>query len=273
MRANYKRTERSDWMTESLASRDYYVSGHPSFAAQLGLRPGELAVIRHFRLRGSRFPEVIFLTLEVEGRQPDLMAVWNTQTYRELKALFPMMQTLTISPSSRTFQIDDGKFLDGPALREWFGAINNRFITEIGGVKGVNVSQNDSFVEWTRYNLTRDCVINDIDALLSPDDGCSGALIELKRPKRDIRGWGPYVNDMGNYHSCAVLARSAELENRTIAYNIQNNSIVRLHMNVRWNKEEKCIDSLYAFVHPKSAVACPLDSTIQWTSHQSWNAN
>lgn len=270
---NPKLTVRSDWMTEVLASHCYYVSGHPSFAALLGLNSSDAAVIRHFRL-SANFPEVIFLTLECQGEQPDLKALLNNSIFAEIKEIFPMIHTLIISHLSNSFyfQIDDSEPLDSRGLCEWFAAIDNRYVTNLGGVKNVNVSRNDRFVDWTRQNLTRNCVINDIDALLCPKNELPGVLIELKRPRGDIRNWGPYLDDRGNYQSCALIADRCGLENRTIAYNVANNQIVRLHKDVRWNEARRCLESRFALMRPELAVAALLDYGSELKDHLSTNS-
>jgi len=273
MYTNPKLTVRSDWMTEVLASHHYYVSGHTSFATQLGLNSSDVAAIRHFRL-SANFPEVIFLTLECLGEQPDLKALFNNPIFAEIKEIFPMIHTLIISHLSNSFhfQIDDSESLDNRGLYKWFSDIDKRYGTDLGGVKDINVSRNDRFVDWTRQNLTRNCVINDIDALLCPKNGLPGVLIELKRPRGDIRNWGPYLDDRGNYQSCALIADSCGLENRTIAYNVDNNQIVRLHMDVRWNEARRCLESRFALMRPELAVKALLDYGSEWRDHMSTNS-
>lgn len=260
MNISPKRTDKNDWMSDLLSQNGYYVSGHPTFSERLGLPIDVIAVIRHFRLYVSTYPEVIMLTLEWKNgfRLGTTSKIMASEAYLDIRAVFPSLHILSFSSDARQFELDTQGIINGIQLREWFRSIDVRFLANQGRVKPINVSSNDGFADWTGANLTRDCVINDVDGLLCSTRHHPGVLIELKRPKQDIRYWSPYRNDRGNYQSVANIANVTGLENRTIAYNISNQSVVALHMDVVWNGADQSLHSYFCVMPPQDAIAVPL---------------
>jgi hypothetical protein len=203
---------------------------------------------------------------------PDFAFVKASRAYAEIQNQFPKIRILSFSKCAGSFKLDGFGVLSSRQLSDWFANIDGRFVANLGGVKSKNVSSNDVFTDWTPKFLTRDCVINDIDALLCPRSGNSGVLVELKRPKIDIRYWGPYVDDYGNYESSAGIANMYRLDNRTIAYNVNRVNFVRLHTNVRWDKTNSSLVSQYAILAPALAITAPLSNAVLMSSHRSKNS-
>lgn len=257
-----KRTEKNDWMSDLLARKGYYVSGHSNFSERLGLPKDVVVVIRHFRLYLSTLPEVILLTLEWKNgfKVGTTSGIQTSEAFKDIQMVFPSLHILSFSPDAGQFELDTLGLMNGRKLQEWFSSIDNRYLTNQGRVKPINVSSNDGFADWTRANLTPECVINDFDGLLCPTKQLPGVLIELKRPKQDIRYWSPYRNDRGNYQSVASIAKDTGLENRTIAYNIDNQAIVALHKDVVWNAIDQSLHSYYCVLPSQEAIAVPLEN-------------
>jgi hypothetical protein len=214
---NSLKTIKNDWFNEYLAAYGYLVSGHQSFANALQI-PQQIASIRHFRLKKSNFPDLFLLTIECADEIPIISTAHKNNVFARIKQTFPNIQLLSIGAGARFFSINGDPVIDGNGLLSWFSKVNSEFTLNTGGVKPVNVSSNDAFSDWTRYNLTNNCVINDIDAIYLPTDlALQGVLIEGKRPKSDLSKWGPYLNDQGNYDSSVKIAARCNLQNRTIA--------------------------------------------------------
>lgn len=258
------KTLKIDWMSNLLAVQGYLVSGHPTFAEKLDLSKETEVVIRHFRLKTSVLPEVFFISIDKkEDMATNFEKIMNSKAYHSIKTLFPQIRILTFTKGCAEFELDGIGIISKPKLLAKFKAVDVRYIQNLGSAKPVNVSSNDSFADWTRSNLTRDCVINDIDALLCPNNGNTGVLIELKRPKESIKTWTPYKNDSNNYKSSAGIAASTGLENRTIAYNENNQTLVGLHLNVHWNIENATLYSRFAITTPQEAIPPQLDNRIK----------
>jgi len=268
-----KRTDRTDWMSDLLARHGYLVSGHSSLAIELGLPPDVVAVIRHFRLYTSEVPDVLLLTIEYAANlpQPNFSETRRAAAFAEIQKLFPSIRILTFSAAPDRFHLDGVGLLTGRGLQEWFAGVDHRYVAEMHGSKPVNRSSNDAFTTWTPQHLTSACVINDIDAVLCPRGETPGVLVELKRPRADIRFWGPYSNDRRNYESCAGIAAMCDLDNRTIAYNRDNRQVVRLHIDVKWNATYQRLDSRSAIMAPEKAIASPFDSSLVMLPHRSKN--
>ncbi len=269
------RTDRADWMGDLLARRGYLVSGHPSTARRIDAPSDTVGVLRHFRISTAAVPDAVILTVEhsPDSNPPDLGVISSSDGVRALKTLFPSLDVLVFSSSGATMQVQMAGVgtMDDDGLRGWFGALNPQYVLGLGGVKRVNRSSNDAFADWTRLNLTAQCVINDVDALKRKSDAGPGVLVELKRPKSDVRTWGPYRNDRANYESCAAIAGMCGLENRTIAYNRTNEDVVRVHVDVRWSTDDGGLVSSYALMTPEDAIATPLASRPPLLKHISKN--
>jgi len=264
------RTAKDDWLADLLAHRGYVVSGHSTFGRRLGAPEGVVPVLRHARLYGSAFPEVVLLTLEYPGDSgiPDLEEIAASPLCRQLVRLFRGLQILTYARESPdSFTMPDRGALSSSDLLEWFAAVDARFVAQSGTAKPVNRSVNDPFVTWTRHWLTRHCVVNDIDALMPPTAAAPGVLLELKRPRTDLRRWGPYRADRRNYESCSLIAERLRLEKRTIAYNAGRRDRVRLHLDVR--TEQGRLVSQTAMTTPEAAVAVPLSDELVLSWHVS----
>lgn len=268
-----KRTDKTDWMSDLLAHHGYLVSGHSSLVPKLGLPPNVVAVIRHFRLYKSEVPDVLLLTLEyaANSQLPNFSAIRSTVVFAEIQELFPSIRILTFSAVPDRFYLDGVGLLTGRGLQEWFAGIDRWYVADVHGSKPVNRSSNDAFTTWTPRYLTSACVINDVDAVLCPRGDTPGVLVELKRPRADVRFWGPYSNDRRNYESCAGIAAMCGLDNRTIAYNRDSRLVVRLHIDVKWNATYTCLDSRSAIMAPEKAIASPLDSSLVMLPHRSKN--
>lgn len=247
-------------MSDLLAEHGYLVSGHVSFAEKLGLPTNVLAVLRHFHLIDPPLSEIIFLTLEYPhaANCPDFSKVKSSLTFLSIKNLFPNIRLLIFPRDSSGCELDNSDIHDSQQLHNWFGSIDRRYIENTGGVKQVNRSSNDKFADWTRAKLTRKCVVNDIDALLLPNAGNPGVLIELKRPKQDIHKWCPYRKDRSNYITSERIANDARLKNRTLAYNLSKRNEVALHVEVKWNPNDSTMDSKYCILSPEVAISSPL---------------
>ena len=277
---NVPRTRKDDWMNDLLAQSGYYVSGHATFTQQLGLPIDIIATVRHARLYSSAYPDVFLLVLECpfdpKSGAINFRALRANTTYQELASLLVVLPVLAFQQQRPGyFLVDEGKgpiVMNDTDLQLWFGNIDPAYTQNIGTTKPVNRTANDMFVLWTGTNLTRQCVFNDIDALIPPRNTQPGVLIELKRPKSNLAYWGPYAADTRNYESSAAIARHLGLENRTIAHNMNRTSQVALFLDIRPDSRGRLV-SRRAMVEPNDAIAIPLPRHVvaRLAHHESGN--
>jgi hypothetical protein len=259
-------------MTDLLAENGFVVSGHPMFAEMLGLSSNVVAVLRHFRLYSSGYPQIFILTLDVgsEGHDNAIEQTADSVLLNDLVAMLGPVHILAYGDNnSGNFALPGRSVVTSPELQAVFASIDERFVQNVGTAKPINRTSNDRFVDWTRSNIARQCVVNDVDALKLPSTDLQGELVELKRPKQHVKNWAPYTNDARNYESQDLICRSQNLVNKTITYNLDQNEHVRLDIDVRWEPENQLLTSRFVIAPPSVAIRSKRPASISMNPHTS----
>jgi hypothetical protein len=220
-----KKTNKNDWANNFLAKNNIVVSSHLSNVSHLGLENIELV----FRFIAFKNHFLFFVTLDSV----------DTKTIRELengikhKAYFKksfncLSGFFILLYSPEKFLICDD--FNNPLFRtvdllNYLQSLAYGITSDVGSSKMINKSTNDFFQDWTRSNLSKKCIINDIDGLyLSPE---RSIIFELKKPKENISSWLPYNRDKPNYLALISLTKLLNAELRIVAYNIDRDDPLR----------------------------------------------
>ncbi len=222
-------------MEDLLASRGFLVSGTLGFTSIFGLPYGPRGSLRFLALpEGSSYKTLFLLVLELEeGGHKEAIDLEHAVASHPHASTFGKY----FAPLKVLVTFPEGFVLEGQSLREqqlvkWFESLDQRFVASPGARKNTNdpqsLRQSDSFRRFTRRFLSARLIVNDIDALRLPEESARGILLELKRPKGDITGWKPYINDCPNFTFLKHLSKRVDFDFYLIAYNAGKKETVRL---------------------------------------------
>lgn len=268
-----RKTERDDWLSDTLAKAKYFVSGSPvtskdyvdsglvtlRFAAHhpAGIqRPKELASdYRRIWLPSHYDLMMSFLAIELEDEEQ----VTQFQPKQKLLTLASYINKLFSIPVSivafssdtpgklneRFWVRDAGVKVDGLISPAEYARLLNEMRNPLDWdepqKKDLNRSLNDHFQMWTRAYLSGQLSINDVDALKTIERKGSDNIIlicELKRPKEDVESWMPYLNDVPNFMLAKSIARSSgNAIDVTIQYNNNQEKKISVHIITHVTKE------------------------------------
>ena len=218
-----RKTFKNDWYNQYLADNWVCVSGHQYFSALLGVS-GPCA------LRFIKIEEAIYYLLTVEGTGTER---FNKKLYTQLNTIFPKL--ITVVYNEDKFWAG-GNCLDANGLEIIFRAIDSRLTQNKGTYKEINKTSNDSFQNWTREHLSRNCVINDIDAI----DLDKKIIYELKRIEHsNLNIWKPFIDDSANYKALIAISEQLGMKRRVIAYNKWQTVNVALHVELNLENRGK----------------------------------
>ena len=242
-------TRKEDWLNDFLAENGAYVSGHPSFAHQLGIS-GAVTV------RFVKLNECVLYFLAIQPIQPDYQAEYlaafedgKLNWLREL--FFPLIQVFYTEEGSEF----DLFFPDKKCFRKFsFAGLTNLAIKyhagfgqNVGVGKKINRSINDTFQLWTRTHLNAYCIVNDLDAFSTSQSPF--VFIELKRVVQSLDGWLPYLDDVSNFNAQNLIAQQRAGIAITLAYQADNENQIAYHAHISPNKRE-FIDGQFKLISP-----------------------
>ena len=262
------KTNKSDWLNDRLASEgSIIVSGHSSASSYFNLG-NDLTV--SVRFAGNRNVAMsAFFTIEAEETHwgAILAQLSNTSSncarrVAELGVMLKLeMPCIVYSNNNDKFAFhykDISTVLNSRDLQHAIGQIDANLVKDCASskaeVKEINKSTNDTFQDWGRSNLSKYLVVNDFDAIGSPDSKLK-IVYELKRVQEDLITWRPYLDDSSNYASLKLLCERAGLRMRVIAYQADKLDLVAVH-HIASISKESIVGSL---------IICPPDYIV---SHQ-----
>lgn len=249
-------TIKQDWLNEALAASGYWVSGHPSFAARLGIS-GSVTV------RFVKLKECVLYFLAIQPSQPDYqaeyLAAFEAGKLRWLRELFAPLVQVFYTEQSSEFDLffPDKKSFRKVGFTDLAGLVTKYhagFGENTGTGKAINQSINDTFQAWTRAHLNAYSIVNDLDAFSS--GAGRPVFVELKRVKQpldgwlpDDKGWLPYLDDVANFNAQNLIARQREGVAITLAYQTTNEDQIAYHGHISPSKRE-FISGRFKLIHP-----------------------
>lgn len=268
-----RKTERDDWLSDTLAKARYFVSGSPitskdyvdsglitlRFAAHFpaGMQPSRDLPSNHRRIWLPSHYDLMmsFLAIELENEN-QIIQFQPKQKLLKLASYINGLFNLPVSivafsgdtpgKLNERFWVRDAEIkVDGLISPEEYARLLNKLRNPLKWdepkKKELNRSLNDHFQMWTRAYLSGQLVINDVDALKTIEREGSDNIIlicELKRPKEAVESWIPYLNDVPNFMLAKSIARSSgHAIDVTIQYNNQQEKKVSVHIITHITKE------------------------------------
>lgn len=263
------KTQKGDWFNKCLASNGAFVSSNEKFSFYFNLdAPIEL----RFAKIGTT---IVFILTINTTKSSDLrsfsLAIQQGKLNLFSKYFSPLI--VLFYDSNSNFKVLDSSnniiSITSSGLEKLFEGHNSDFTSNKGSVKKVNKSINDGFQIWTRTNLSKYCVINDIDAFHLTDKRI--ILFELKRVKENLKTWMPYTDDKSNYEAYNIIAKKTGGQAFTIAYQLDEENLVALHKDVIPYKREY-ITGKFLLTPPKLAALNPENIDFSGaTSYKSTN--
>lgn len=248
------KTIKKDWLNEFLASEGALMSGHPILSKQLGVSNGVSCCFRFiYDYRTNRI--VYLLTIETtDQREIDLFFRNNAiQALRPYYGIFGS-DLMILFYSAKVFFLYDQEAnsvnsLSSSELQSQVSKLNPNLIIDPGTSKGINKTINDSFQIWTRSNLTRKCVVNDIDGIYR-EEGGRIRFLELKRVDEDLNVWRPYLDDLPNYRALQEIANQLNGKMLVYAYQSKDDQLLAMHYDLITNSRSQ-IEGRYFLCNPK----------------------
>jgi len=246
------RTIKEDWYNDLLGNTsDGFVSGHATFTQKLNLKEGEHCALRFVHREETL---LIFLTIETADATAFSNQVLQNYQFKKLQALFgEHLYVLAFDAADHFKMAKPGSAtLDAhtsDTLEAFIAGIDPALVENKGTYKTINRSVNDAFQAWTRTHLTRNCVVNDLDALLIGKD--AQTVCELKRVKAALTDWKPYLDDYHNYKSFFFIAKEFKLQARVIAYQANNDQAVAFHFNIQLALDQSAITGNWILLQPR----------------------
>ena len=236
-------TDKLDWLTDKLSIFGF-VSYKPEF--------------RFIKLQDKYY---FFFTID-SLEKTDLISVMNENHYKTLNNKISDLFIIGYDNNKFVITKDGNTFkeLDDKELSIYFENLNPELTKNVGTSKEINKSQNDSFQIWTRKNLSKYSTINDIDAMYINKNDI--VLLELKRPKtQNHMVWNPYPDDIANYIALEDISKLLKCKYYIITYNINDENLVTLHFNLKFNKENKKIQGRKLTIHSDHILKFPFGVT------------
>lgn len=210
-----KQTIKEDYITEYI-NVNGYTSSSSKFAKGLNLSP-EFNPEMRFILFNNLF---LFLITVNTINKEEIEKISQSILFINLKRKFYNLKILGYENENFIFLSDDKTFTFNSD--ELMGYLKNYFGDDIGEnvgtYKAINISQNDAFQGWTRNNLSKNCVVNDIDAFYFnlPD---KFVILELKRINHEsLLSWQPYTADYKNYDALEKIKEKYNVPYYVITY-------------------------------------------------------
>lgn len=248
------KTIKNDWLNNFLAEKGALMSGHPTISALLGVSDNVLCCFRFIYdySKGS-----IIYILTIESTQEDELAKFiNNSPAKSLKTFYDVFgkDLMILFYSTSNFAIYNEKTnainaITTSELQNLISNLNPNLTKNIGSTKAINKTINDAFQGWTRSNLTKKCVINDIDGFYYIKSGKS-MFLELKRVEEDLDTWKPYMDDLPNYRALREISNQLNGAMLVYAYQSSNDKLLAMHYNLNttsWNE----IKGRYILANPK----------------------
>jgi hypothetical protein len=156
------------------------------------------------------------------------------------------------------FAGSDFSEVNGVGLSKAITDIDRQITDNVGTIKEINASINDTFQVWTRKYLSKYVTINDFDAFSLE----KRIIYELKRIKGNINDWRPYLDDHANY---ATLLQITKKANRAalmvVAYERNKPELVALHKIMNADKES--IKGRFIVCRPEDILNNPIGIPYQ----------
>lgn len=248
------RTLKEDWFNNLLADFGHLVSGHSSFHKYLGIEEECFCTLRFLHKDKTL---LFFLVLEIENVSTFSYRPSEIENVNNIYNVFgTALHILAFDPNEQFLLYDKntkGWYRhDSVSLSSFFEGIDDTLTKNRGTYKEINKTTNDGFQIWTRKFLTRNCVVNDIDALYI--NGQLKILYELKRVVSVLKDWRPYLDDYSNYNSFICIGKDFKLNKRLVAYNESNEKEVALHFNLSLAPDKSYIGGSFFLMSPKDAI-------------------
>jgi len=251
-------TSKQDWLNDYFSEQPgMLVSGHSSFSKAVGLNSSDQVALRFI---GNR-KKIYCLILTIASNADDwprvklaILAEKAQAIMQNINDCFPYkLIVLIYDPhQSDTFSLLNGRSFDGfddNGLSLFFKEISIDLTENIGTIKDINKTINDSFQAWTRKYLSKYIVVNDFDSLSITQR----IVFEFKRVKESIETWLPYLDDYSNYSTLMNLCKGSDrVKLRVIAYSPEKNSLISLHIITSAGKD--VIEGRSIVCRPKDVV-------------------
>ena len=248
------KTVKSDWLNDFLANQGALMSGHSTISKLLGISYDVLCCFR-FIYDYSNNSVIYLLTIETTDNN-ELSKFINNKPSQSLKPFYGVFGTdlMVLFYSKFDFALYDKPTnsiitISSSDLQNIVSVINPNLTKSIGSTKDINKTINDAFQAWTRSNLTKKCVVNDIDGFYYVESGKS-KFLELKRVEQDLDTWRPYLDDLPNYRALREISNQLKGAILVYAYQSNNDTQLAMHYNLdtsSWNE----IKGSYILANPK----------------------
>lgn len=248
------KTIKSDWLNDFLANQGALMSGHSSLSKLLGVSDDVLCCFR-FIYDFLNNSIIYILTIESTVINELDLFIRNNPT-QSLKPFYDVFGSdlMVLFYSKADFSLYDKNSnainkISSSDLQNLVSNLNPNLTQNIGSTKAINKTVNDAFQVWTRSNLTKKCVVNDIDGFYYVESGKS-KFLELKRVEEDLNTWRPYLDDLPNYRALREISTQLNGAMLVYAYQSENDNLLAMHYNLNttsWND----IKGSYILAHPK----------------------
>lgn len=229
------KTTKSDWLNDYLAERGSFMSGHPKLSEALGVSKETPCSFRFIRARRNSF--IFVLTIETT-EEHELTAFLGKDPIKSLEVFYNIFgsELNVLFYSLQDFCLYDKiehsiNSITSEELTTYIGSLNAELIKNLGDVKAINRTSNDAFQDWTRSNLSKYCVVNDIDGFYH-EEGKNLKFLELKRVKERLESWRPYLDDLSNYRSLNEISNQLKGKMLVYAYRYDESQLVALHFQI-----------------------------------------
>ena len=248
------KTVKSDWLNDFLADQGALMSGHPTISALLGVS-NDVSCCFRFIYDYSNSSIIYLLTIETTYSR-EFLNFKNNNPAQSLKPFYQVFgnELMVLFYSKSNFALYDNttnsiNSISSVDLQQLVSSLNPNLTQNIGSSKAINKTINDAFQSWTRSNLTKKCVVNDIDGFYYIESGKS-KFLELKRVEEDLDTWRPYMDDLPNYRALREITNQLQGAMLVYAYQSENEKLLAMHYNLNttsWND----IKGSYILAHPK----------------------
>ena len=265
------KTVKSDWLNEYLANQGALMSGHPTISTMLGVSSDILCCFR-FIYDYSNSSVIYLLTIESTDTN-EFQNFIRKNPKQSLKPFYDVFgnQLMVLFYSNSSFALYDNstnsiKTISSVELQKVVSSLNPNLTTNIGSTKAINKSINDAFQAWTRSNLTKKCVVNDIDGFYYVESGKS-KFLELKRVEEDLDTWRPYLDDLPNYRALREITNQLKGAMLVYAYQSKDENLLAMHYNLSTTSWDD-ISGSYILAHPKFLLPFKIGSQYVSTNRR-----